>query len=130
MAFVAADSAGLLVVDVTHPDTPVLVATVEQASGARSVAISGNVPYVAEGSGGLQAYDITNPAVPQLVGSFTSGRDLTHVAAFGSAVVVSEAACVMLLLICFSPAPAPSTYWTRPIRLRCSEWTVLWLAWT
>ncbi|MCX6376901.1 MAG: hypothetical protein NTU88_12870, partial [Armatimonadetes bacterium] len=73
-AYVAAQSAGLLVVDISDPGAPVIVSSVATTS-ATDVDINGNYAYVADGAGGLQVFDIANPLNPQLVGSYTWGAN-------------------------------------------------------
>jgi hypothetical protein len=73
-AYVAAQSAGLLVVDITDPGAPAIISSVATTS-ATDVDINGNYAYVADGAGGLKVFDIANPINPQLVGSYTWGAN-------------------------------------------------------
>jgi hypothetical protein len=67
-AYVAAGTAGLLVIDISTPKSPRIVASVP-TTNARDVDLGGSYAYVADGSGGLVAIDISNPLAPSPVGS-------------------------------------------------------------
>lgn len=67
-AYVAAGSAGLLVVDISTPKSPRIVASVP-TTDARDVDLGGSYAYVANGSGGLVAINISNPLAPSVAGS-------------------------------------------------------------
>src|SRR5439155_5271768 len=77
VAYVAAGSAGLQIVDVTNRSAPSVVASVplpKNASGnsignGNRVKVFGNRLYFAAGSAGLQIFDLTNPISPSLLGS-------------------------------------------------------------
>lgn len=62
--FLAASNKGLLVVDVSTPAHPRLVAERTVAGGAWSLAVSGTTLYVAAQYGGVSVFDVSNPAVP------------------------------------------------------------------
>ncbi len=73
-AYVAAGSAGLLVVDVSNPRFPAVVASVA-TTNARDVDLydyGGGVVYafVADGSGKLRAINVSNPLAPALAGTY------------------------------------------------------------
>lgn len=71
-AFVAADRAGLVVVDVSDPAKPQRVGGYD--TGGRQVAVSGNFAFLASSDANLQVIDLSHPANPQRVGrSDTSG---------------------------------------------------------
>ncbi len=63
-ACLAADAAGLQIVDVTSLNAPVLVGSVPTAGVAGGITISGNTAYVAVEGVGLMIADITNPLAP------------------------------------------------------------------
>jgi len=66
-AFVAADSAGVQVVDITDPANPSLVASVATIGDAQSIALSGNYAYIGGATGGFEIIDISNPTSPVLL---------------------------------------------------------------
>ncbi len=73
-AYVAAQSAGLLVVDISDSGAPVIVSSVSTTAAA-DIDTNGNYAYVADGAGGLRVIDISNPFNPQLVGSYAWGAN-------------------------------------------------------
>jgi hypothetical protein len=73
-AYVAAETTGLEIFDISDPANPVMVGHYDTKGEAYGVALSGNYAYVAAFSGGLQIIDISNPANPVAVGRYyTSG---------------------------------------------------------
>jgi hypothetical protein len=69
-AFVAAGTAGLLVVDIVDPVRPKIVSSLA-TTNAQDIDIYQNSVYVADGSGGLKIIDISNPLDPFQAGSYT-----------------------------------------------------------
>jgi hypothetical protein len=59
--FVAADQAGMLVVDVADPDHPVQVHAVAATAGAQDLVLDGDFAFVAAGTRGFLVVDITSP---------------------------------------------------------------------
>ena len=55
---------GLQVIDITNPQSPQIVGSVDTPGYAHGVAVSGTHAYVADDDSGLQVIDITNPAEP------------------------------------------------------------------
>jgi len=73
-AYVANDTWGLRIVDISNPSSPVLVGSYNTSGNAWGVYVSGKYAYVADYGSGLQIIDISNPSSPALVGSYnTSG---------------------------------------------------------
>ncbi len=69
-AFVAAEAAGLRIVDVTNPAQPREVGAFEGWTPITDVAVAGSRAYVTKGAGrALGVLNITNPASPTLMGS-------------------------------------------------------------
>ncbi len=67
-AYVAARDAGVRVIDVTNPSSPVEVDSIETPR-ARGITINGNYVYVAGSDSGLVVIDVTNAASPVWVAS-------------------------------------------------------------
>jgi len=67
-AYVAANSDGLQVIDISDPASPQVAGAVDTPGHAKSVAISGFNAFLADGSGGLQVIDISDPMNPHIVG--------------------------------------------------------------
>lgn len=68
-AYVADDSSGLQVIDISDPANPVIVGAVATPDDALGIALSGNYAYVADWSSGLQVIDISDPTNPVIVGA-------------------------------------------------------------
>jgi hypothetical protein len=69
-AYVAAGTAGLLVVDISDPVRPRIVTSLP-TTNAQDIDLYQNSVYVADGSGGLKVIDISNPLDPVQTGSYT-----------------------------------------------------------
>ena len=71
-AYVADDSSGLQIIDVSNPSSPSLTATLDTPWLGPSVILSAdgdsNTAYVADDESGLQIIDVSNPASPTLYG--------------------------------------------------------------
>lgn len=68
-AYVADGSAGLLVLDIRDPSTPVRTGVEDTPGNANGVAVFGDYAYVADSGSGLRVINIIDPAVPTEVGS-------------------------------------------------------------
>ncbi|MEJ5309992.1 MAG: LamG-like jellyroll fold domain-containing protein [Anaerolineae bacterium] len=104
-AYVAADVAGLQIINVSNPTTPTLAASFDTPGLARAVVISGTHALVADGVRGLQMIDVAFPAFPQSVGALdTPGHavDLAH--AGGYAYLADESMGLRAILL--QPGPA------------------------
>jgi len=74
-AYVADGANGLVVINVSNPQRPVLSGWVD-TTDARAVALSGIYAYIADGANGLVVINVSNPASPVKVG----GRDTSGIA--------------------------------------------------
>ena len=63
MAYVADDSAGLVVLDISDPANITQLGAFNTGGLALSVQVVGNLAYVADGSSGLVVLDISDPAI-------------------------------------------------------------------
>jgi hypothetical protein len=76
LAFVAASSGGLVILDVTNPANPSRVSSVAPSGGPNAstvgLALSGNLVCLANSDGGLAVFDVTVPASPVQRGSVLS----------------------------------------------------------
>ena len=71
-AYLAEDSSGLEVLDISNPAAPTKVGSYATSGLLHSVEVSGNYAYLAEDSSGLEVLDISNPAAPTKVGSYNT----------------------------------------------------------
>jgi hypothetical protein len=85
-AYVAADSGGLVILDLGDPATPVRIGRVESTFQTIAVAVSGNYAYVSEYVNerpGLRVIDVSNPIAPWRVGSHDTAQTVWHVEVSG-----------------------------------------------
>ncbi len=68
-AYVADYRAGLQIIDVANPQSPVLLGSYDTPGNANSVSVIGTTAYLADGDAGLQIIDVANPQSPVLLGS-------------------------------------------------------------
>jgi len=68
-AYVADESSGLQVIDVSNPASPKIKGTVDTPHNASGVTVVGSHAYVADDESGLQIIDVSNPASPAITGS-------------------------------------------------------------
>jgi Ca2+-binding RTX toxin-like protein len=69
-AYVADDSSGLQIINISNPAAPSLSGTYDTTGSANGVEVVGNYAYVADWDSGLQIINISNPAAPSLSGSY------------------------------------------------------------
>lgn len=64
MAFVAAGGAGLYIIDVSNPTSPIAVGSYDTSGYAEAVFVSGKYAYIADGPDGLRVIDTTDRSHP------------------------------------------------------------------
>ena len=79
-AYVADDDAGLRIIDVTDPATPIETGVYDTPEKAFGVAVAGDYAYVGDGYGGLRIIDVTDPAAPTEAGFYDTPGDARGVA--------------------------------------------------
>jgi len=91
-AFVAADAAGLLVVDITDPSNPVPAGSYDTAGYVFDVAVVGDLAFLADYSSpaGLTVVDIRDPTNPVLAGSYNTPGDALGVTIAGTVAFVAD----------------------------------------
>ena len=74
-AYVADDTSGLHIIDISNPASPSLVSTYDTNGASYDVRVSGGYAYLADGtlSTGLKIIDVSNPSSPILVSNYTTG---------------------------------------------------------
>jgi hypothetical protein len=95
---VAAFSAGLQVIDVSNPASPVRVGSYSSSSNACSVVLAGNKAYVADGTNGLEVFDISNPTNLVAAGSYNTGGFAEKVFLSGNYVCLADGPAGLLVL--------------------------------
>ncbi|HEX8440228.1 Ig-like domain-containing protein, partial [Archangium sp.] len=94
LAYVAAGESGLVIVDVSAPATPVVLATLGLGTGsfATDVRLAGNLAYVAAGSVGVAVVDISQIHAPKVLHYVTGASAGTahHVSLAGGRLVTAR----------------------------------------
>ncbi len=89
-AFVADQTSGLQVIDISDPTNPSLTGSYDTPGSACGVAISGDYAYVADHGSGLHVIDISDPANPSLAGSYNTSGNADGVSVSGDYAYVSD----------------------------------------
>jgi hypothetical protein len=84
LAFVAGGLAGVHVIDVSAPDDPALLTTVDTPGTATGVVARGPLVYVADGNGGLQVIDASIPGAAFIAGTLETTGSITELAQRGT----------------------------------------------
>ncbi len=106
-AYVAADSAGVDVIDISNPMAPVRVGGYSEVNWSTyDLAVSGGYACVAAGTAGLTVIDVSNPTAPVRVGGYASG-DARDVAVSGGYVYMADASGDGLLILRVGAEPRP-----------------------
>ncbi|MCJ8321328.1 MAG: Ig-like domain-containing protein [Colwellia sp.] len=67
LAYVAAGSSGLQIVDISDKSQPIIIGSIDTEGIAIDVKVRGTIAYVADGESGLQVIDVSNPQIPKLL---------------------------------------------------------------
>ena len=129
IAVVADDASGLLMVDVSDPALPAILAATPGAIVASGVLLAGDQAYVIDGGSTLQVVDITDPTNPALAGSCPLGTASGGLALAGNVLYVAGLAGGLLAVDVSDPqAPKKTTanghspLMCRATRSATSEW--------
>jgi hypothetical protein len=76
-AYIADDTWGLKVVDITEPDAPVLLGELDPHSNLQEIYVRDNYAYMVGGHPGLIVIDVSNPAAPVMAGSYRTPENYT-----------------------------------------------------
>jgi len=107
-AYVAAGSAGLVVLDVSDRRNPVIVATLDTPGNANDVRVVGTTAYVADGDSGLQIIDVSTPGSPALLGSLDTPGDAYDVVVRDTRAYVADGFAGLRIIDVSDPS-APTT---------------------
>jgi uncharacterized protein YfaP (DUF2135 family)/plastocyanin len=89
-AYVAADSAGLYIIDISNPASPFVTGFRDTPGTAYGVAVAEDYAYVADGGYGLRIIDISNPSIPVESGSLNTPGVSFDLAVAGSYVYLAD----------------------------------------
>jgi hypothetical protein len=124
MAFVAACKDGLQIFNITDPDLPVLISSLQTPGSAWDVWVHDGFAYLADFDAGMTVVDVSNPAEPLLVGTTTwVDHDQTAEIIRGEGEVVFIAAGPLGLVIIDVSDPYQPVVASRyhPVRINCAE---------
>jgi hypothetical protein len=89
-AFIADETYGLQIIDISDPTTPLLLDNVDTPGYARGLAVAGNHVFVADEYQGLQVIDITDPTGGLLIGAYNTPGFAADVAVAGDHAFVAD----------------------------------------
>ena len=90
LVLVADHAAGLQIINITNPASPILAGTYNTPGWAYGVAVDGDLAFVGDWDAGLQIINITNPASPTLAGTYNTTGSAYGVAVAGDLVFVAD----------------------------------------
>jgi PKD repeat protein/subtilisin family serine protease len=111
-AYVADNSSGLRVIDISDPANPTEVGFYDTPGYANGVAVSGSYAYVADWISGLRVIDISNPAQPTEVGYHDTLA--TNVAVSGTYAYVAASAGLRVIDISDPTHPTEVGFYDTP----------------
>ncbi len=103
-AYVAAGSAGLVVVNVTNRTAPTVLATLDTSGNANDVRVVGTVAYVADGLSGLKIINVTNPQAPVLLATLDTPGEAYDVVVYGTRAYVADGGLGIRIIDVSNPA--------------------------
>lgn len=90
LLFIADNSKGLKILNVSNPWNPFLVKQFGDAYNLTSdIKIQGSYAFIADGMDGLEILDISNPLDPQKINSWSIGKNITNVYVFNNLIFLS-----------------------------------------
>ncbi len=108
-AYLACGTEGTFIVDIQHPEKPVLVGKVEVPDYllpfdcSTSLTVAGEQLYVANGRAGIQVYNLTQAQSPRLVGSISTLGNAIALVVSGKQVYVANLLTGMQMIDCQDP---------------------------
>jgi hypothetical protein len=106
-AYVAAESAGLKILDISTPSRPTSAGTFSSISGAHAVIVASKYAYVSDSGTGLNVIDISNPSSPTLVSALSTAGSGFTIALSGKYIYAVDVASSILRIIDVSDPSAP-----------------------
>jgi hypothetical protein len=103
-AYVAAGSTGLQVVNVSNPNSPVIVASRDTAGNANDVRLVGDFAYIADGTNGLVIMNVATPTNPVIVGSVNTGGEAVDVWVAGNFAYIANSSAGLTIVNVTNPA--------------------------
>ncbi len=91
LAYLAQGTGGLGILNVSNPDSPVMLGGCNTDGYANGVRVRGGLAFVADGSAGLQILSVTNPANPIKIGGYDTTGYASDVFVVGDRAYVADA---------------------------------------
>jgi hypothetical protein len=122
IAYVADGAAGLVILDISDPQNPILLGSFDTPGNAVSVAVNDSVACVIDGD--LQIIDVSNPQYPVLLSYYNAWGDLYFVELSGNIAYVQDHHTLYLIDISNPQNPAllgssggssETAYWVKSI---------------
>ncbi len=106
LAYVAAKSAGLVILDVSDPQHPAVLGSADTPGEAAEVVLAGSYALVADGSAGLTVVDISAPQSPHVVGGLDTPGQARGVAVAGAYAYVADGDTARIVDISVPTSPS------------------------
>ncbi len=90
IAYAANGDAGLVIIDYSNVNDPLLLGTYPTSGGAKDVRLSGDLLYLAVGNSGVDLFDISDPSNAQFLANYNTSGFASRVAVTGNRVAVSD----------------------------------------
>lgn len=103
-AYIADGDAGLRVVDLSDPDDPRVIGTMDTPGSALSVVVRSGIAYVADDRSGLEMIDVADPAHMAILGTYGSTGSVRGVAVEGDYAYAAESAFGLRVIDITDPA--------------------------
>lgn len=92
LAFVSGTSSGLVVVNISDPEHPVVASSYVTPGTAEDVVVSGNVAFVADSANGVVALDVRDPSAPAPIATFDTAGTASRLFLAGDVLYVADQA--------------------------------------
>ncbi|MEW6380204.1 MAG: chitobiase/beta-hexosaminidase C-terminal domain-containing protein [bacterium] len=102
--YVADDTLGLQIIDISQPDQPAIRGSYDTPGWASGVQVQSNFAYIADGYSGLQVIDISRPDAPALTGSYDTPGYAYGVFVRGTCAYVADDRCGLQIIDISQPA--------------------------
>lgn len=102
--FIAAGSAGLIIVDISDPSSPSQVGTYPTTAKVTYVTLHGRHAYISDGTNDVVILDITDPTSPSFVGSYSAANTSRGIAVRGNVAYVAWGGDGIIALDVSNPA--------------------------
>jgi hypothetical protein len=123
-AYLAADVAGLVVVDARDPANPLMVGSCPTPGPAYGVAVRGNYAYVADSTAGLQVIDVSTPDHPRRVGGNPCTSSAYGITLNGDNVFLAAGQDGLIILSLYTPLTYPPIWFSPAPHLDTSGFTL------